>query len=558
MRKTARITGGHLAAKYMREVERVRVVFTLSGGHIENVLDGLTEYRIRAIDVRHEQAAAMMAHAWSIYTGEPGVCLVTAGPGFTNALTGIANAFLDNAPLVVLCGRAPIRDDLKGALQEMNQIDMVKPVTKWCATCYDTKRIPEYLSTAFMQATRGRPGPVFLELPPEVLIRPVEPDQAPIPHRRRHRTDVRPAGIELQAAAEIIDGSKRPMFIGGSGVGMSDCRDSLKDLLEKMGMPFALLNGGRGTVGDDHPLSISDGGFTGVLTGLPQADLVVAAGIRFNWMFQSGALLSNIKVVRIDIDPTEIDRNNTATVGLVGDCDEVFSRLLPLVSKRDHAGWTERLRKAYKAFLVTERKQREEPSDPIHPIRLVSRIMEVFGTDAYYVADGGDTGYFGLAGFSSRHRAGVMVPSGGLLGCLGTGIPFAIAAKLANPDKPVLVMNGDGSFGFNSMEFDTCVRHDIPIICVVNNDSAWGMIKHLQEMSIGEERCTCADLGMRHYEKMIEGLGGHGELVTKDENITPALHRALESGKPACVNVMTDPTATSPATVLIYQGLANL
>ena len=170
----SQIYGGHLAPKYMKEIENVRMVFTISGGHIESILDGLTQYNIRTIDVRHEQAAAMMAHAWSIYTGEPGVCLVTAGPGFTNSLTGIVNAYLDNAPLVVLCGRHPLKDDLKGALQEMNQIDMVKPVTKWSATCYDIKRIPEYLSIAFRQATMGRPGPVFLELPPDILFAEID------------------------------------------------------------------------------------------------------------------------------------------------------------------------------------------------------------------------------------------------------------------------------------------------------------------------------------------------------------------------------------------------
>ena len=159
------MSGGHLVARYMKEVENISTVFALSGGHIQQILDGFTEYKIRAVDVRHEQAAAMMAHAWSIYKGEPGVCLVTAGPGFTNALTGVVNAYLDKAPLVVLCGRSPLKDDLKGALQEMNQIDMVKPVTKWHATCFETKRIPEYLSIAFRQATMGRPGPVFLELP---------------------------------------------------------------------------------------------------------------------------------------------------------------------------------------------------------------------------------------------------------------------------------------------------------------------------------------------------------------------------------------------------------
>src|SRR5512137_2536839 len=167
------IKGGHLVARYLKEVEGIETVFALSGGHIEAILDGFTEHRIRTIDVRHEQVAAMAAHAWSVYAGQTGVCLVTAGPGFTNALTGIANAYLDNAPLVVLCGKHPLKEDLRGALQEMNQIDMVKPITKWAATCYETKRIPEYLSMAFRYAVEGRPGPVFLELPPDILNRKI-------------------------------------------------------------------------------------------------------------------------------------------------------------------------------------------------------------------------------------------------------------------------------------------------------------------------------------------------------------------------------------------------
>jgi acetolactate synthase-1/2/3 large subunit len=553
----AKITGGHLVAKYIKEVAHLDTLFTISGGHIESILDGFTEYDIRAIDVRHEQAAAMMAHAWSIYKNEPGVCLVTAGPGFTNALTGIANAYLDNAPLVVLSGRHPLRDDLTGALQEINQMDMVRPVTKWCATCYDACRIPEYLSIAFRQATLGRPGPVFLELPPDILCVPVEEKKIPMPAVKNHKTAVYPHASELEKAARTINNAQRPLFIGGSGVGMSDCTDVLKTFIEKIDFPFALLNNGRGALSDNHPQSINDGGLTGFMTGAPQADVIVAAGIRFNWVMQSTQLFPDAKVVRIDIDPHEIDRNRTSEVGLAGDCGEVIKQLLPMVEKRDHGIWQTKLKNAYAAFMTTELEQRKTPSDPIHPNRLVARIMEVFGEDAFYVADGGDTSYYGLAGFTSAHPAGVQVPAGSLLGCLGTGIPFAIAAKLAHPDKPVIVLNGDGSFGFNCMEFDTALRHDIPIICVINNDCAWGMIKHSQGMSIGKDRTTCSELGMRHYEKMVAGLGGYGELVTADADIIPAIKRAVDSGKPACVNVMTDPTVTSPATVMFYQNLSD-
>ncbi|MBU2490849.1 MAG: thiamine pyrophosphate-binding protein, partial [Proteobacteria bacterium] len=401
-------TGGHLAAKYMKQVEKVSTVFTLSGGHIENLLDGLAKNGIRTVDVRHEQVAAMMAHAWSVYKKETGVCLVTAGPGFTNALTGIANAHLDNAPLVVLCGRHPLRDDLTGALQEMNQIDMVKPITKWAATCYEAKRIPEYLSIAFRQATQGRPGPVFLELPPDILFGEVDEDAAPFPEKKTHKTHTVPAPSELEAAAKLIDAAKRPLIIGGNGIGNSDCKEELTAFIEKSGAPFALVNSGKGVVPDDHELSLSEGGFTGLLAGAPQADLIIALGIRFNWIMMSGKLFPDAKVVRVDIDPTEVDRNRASDVGLVGDCAQVLAQLTPKVKKRTHKTWLNNLKKATEAFIFTELEQRKTVSDPIHPNRLVAKIMEKVGLDAYYVADGGDTSYYALAGFRSIHPAGVM------------------------------------------------------------------------------------------------------------------------------------------------------
>ena len=549
------LSGGHLVARYLKEVEKVSTVFALSGGHIQQILDGFTEYRIRAVDVRHEQAAAMMAHAWSIYRGEPGVCLVTAGPGFTNSLTGVVNAHLDNAPLVVLCGRSPLRDDMKGALQEMNQVDMVKPVVKWYGTCFDTHRIPEYLAMAFRHAEEGRPGPVFLELPPDVLNARVPEGSAPNPARSRGKFSVHPSDDTLREAADLINNAKKPLFIGGSGVGFSSCDKSLEAFIEKAGIPFQLLNNGRGVLPDNHPLSMMDAVFTALMMGLSQADVVIAAGIRFNWLLQFGQTFPNAKVVRIDIDPHEIDRNRSSDVGLVGDVGSILGELLPLVEERDHSTWVTDLRKACLAFIDSEIKQREKATDPIHPIRLVSLIQKVVGDDALYVVDGGDTSYFGLVGLQSKERSGVLVPSSGLFGCLGTGIPYGIAAKLARPEKRVVVLNGDGSSGFNIMEFDTAIRHNIPFVCVINNDCAWGMIKHGQEMTLGRDRLQCSDLGLRHYEKVVEALGGHGEFVTRDEEIVPALERALAANKPACVNVLTDPTVTSPATIMFEQAL---
>ena len=552
----AMIKGGHLVGKYLKEVEKVDMVFGISGGHLESILDSFTEYKIRAIDVRHEQAAAMMAHAWSVYTGKPGVCFLTAGPGFTNGVTGIANAFLDNAPMVVICGRHPLRDDLKGALQEMNQMDVVKPITKWAATCYDIKRIPEYLAIAFRQAVEGRPGPVFLELPPNILNVNIDESLAPMPARSTRKFTVHPDDADLKAAADIINNAKSPLFIGGSGVGLSSCSDCLGQFIDQTGIPFILTNNGRGTLPDNHPLSLWDCGNLGLMVTASLADVIVLAGIRLNWLLQSGGIIPPAaKVVRIDIDPHEIDRNRQADVGLVGDCGSVLGQLVPLLDKKEHGEWLKTIKETSMPMIEGELKIRQTVSDPIHPIRLTEQIQKFLGDDALYVIDGGDTAYYGLTGFMSKHRAGVVGASSGLLGCLGTGIPFAMAAKLAHPDRKVLLLNGDGSFGFNAMEFETMLRHKIPVVCVINNDCAWGMIKHGQELSIGCDRLQCAELGTIHYEKMVEGLGGHGEFVTKDGEIIPALKRAFESGKPACVNVMTDPTVTSPATLLFCESL---
>jgi acetolactate synthase-1/2/3 large subunit len=552
----AMINGGHLVGKYLKEVEKVEMVFGISGGHLESILDGFTEYKIRTIDVRHEQAAAMMAHAWFVYTGKPGVCFLTAGPGFTNGLTGIANAYLDNAPLIVLCGRSPLRDDLKGALQEMNQIEAVRPMTKWAATCYDIKRIPEYLALAFRNATGGRPGPVMLELPPDILNIKVDESLVPMPSKSNPKYSVHPDDANLKAAADTINNAKKPLLLGGSGVGFSGCAGALKQFVEKTGIPFMLLNYGRGELPDDHPLSVMDMGTLSLFFSIGQNDVIIAAGLRFNWLLQFGQIIPpTVKMVRIDIDPNEINRNVEAHVGLVGDAGSVLEQLTPLVAKNDHTEWMNTLKAAGRSLLDFELRTRETVSSPIHPIRLVAQIQKFVGDDAIYIADGGDTQYFGLAGFMSKQKAGVVASAAGLLGCLGTGIPFGMAAKLARPDKKVVVLNGDGSFGFNGMEFDTMVRHNIPVVVVINNDCAWGMIKHSQELSIGKERLQCSELGIRRYEKVVEGLGGHGEYVTKDEEIIPALKRAFASGKPACINVMTDPTVTSPATPLFYQSL---
>jgi len=549
----AEMHGGNVLARYMKEVEGIDTVFSLSGGHIMPIYDGFMQCGVRNIDVRHEQAAVMAAHAWSIYTGKPGVCLVTAGPGFTNSLTGVANAFMENAPVVVLSGMAPLRDLDRGALQDMEQVDMIKPVVKWTGRCYDVERIPDYLEMAFRQAVSGRPGPVFLEVPPDELYAPVDESTLKWPARgwSKHRSV--PEEAALARAVEMMEGARQPLFLGGSGIAASGAAGEVAEFLQKTGMPFLLMGNGRGAVPDEHPQSIWDGGLMGLLAAASMADMVFTAGIRLNWVLNYGEVFPNAKVVRLDIDEAETNRNRQADVALIGDAAATIGLINERIAGADRSEWLATLKGIFAGLTEADVRERTTPSAPIHPYRLMQQVRETLGDDAVYTLDGGDALYFAMMTLRATRTAGV-IGSGTLFGCLGTGIPFALGAKVALPDEKVVLVTGDGSFGLNAMEFETAVRHDVPILCVICNDQGWGMVKHSQEICYSDDRVCGTELGIIHYEKIVEALGGHGEFVDKDEDIAPALRRALDSGKPACVNVITDPTVTSPATMMFAQS----
>ena len=549
----AEIHGGHIVAKYIKEVEGIDVAFSLSGGHIAPIFDGFLANGIRNIDVRHEQAAVMAAHSWSIFTGKPGVCLVTAGPGFTNALTGVANAFLENVPVVVLSGMAPIRDLDRGALQDMNQVDMIRPVVKWAGRCYDVKRIPEYLETAFRHAVSGRPGPVFLEIPPDELYAVAEEAEVKWPAKGWTKYPAVPEAPAIEDAVAALDAAQKPMLVGGSGIAASGAAGELKAFIEKTGAAFILLDNGRGAVPDEHPQSLWDGGLMGLLAAVSMADVVFTVGIRLNWVLNFGEVMPNAKVIRLDIDGTEVDRNRQADIGLVGDTRATLKLLNEGVKKADRSEWINSLKGMFGGLTEADRQARENPSDPIHPFRLMQVVRETAGDDAVYTLDGGDSLYFAMLTLRAKQTSGV-IGSGTLFGCLGTGVPFGLGAQVAMPDKQVVLVTGDGSFGLNAMEFETAVRHGIPLVCVICNDEGWGMVKHHQELCYADDRVCGTELGVIHYEKIVEALGGYGEFVDKEADIAPAIKRALECGKPACVNVMTDPTVFSPATMMFAEG----
>lgn len=553
----SKIHGGQIAAKYLREVEGIDTIFALSGGHIAPIFDGCLDHGVKIIDVRHEQAAVMMAQSWSIYTGKPGVCLVTAGPGFTNSLTGVVNAFMENAPVVIISGMAAIRTLDMGVLQDIDQQSMIKPTVKWAARCHHTERIPEYLEMAIRHAVSGRPGPTFLEITPESLYRAMDEQAVAFPAKGDVKYRVVPEEESIDQAVEILKGAERPLLVGGSGISASGAEEVLRAFVEKNGIPFMLLDNGRGAVPDEHPLSLWDGGIAGLIAAMTMADVVLAVGVRFNWSFGFGATLANARVIRVDIDAVEVNRNRKADVPLVGDAGAVLGLLNEKMGKADHPDWMNSLRGVFTGFGASDKKLAETSSDPIHPVRLMHQIRQATKDDAIFIIDGGDTAYYAMVGLRAKYTAGV-IGSGSLFGCLGTGVPFAIGAKVACPDKPVVLVTGDGSFGLNGMEMETSSRHGAPVVVVICNDQAWGMVKHHQEMCFEETRVCGTELGVIHYEKIVEALGGHGEFVDRDADILPALERALASGKPACVNVITDPTVVSPASLAFAQGFKTL
>ena len=309
------VHGGHIAARHLREVAGVDAIFSLSGGHIMPIYGGCLEHDIRVISAGRGQAAAMMARAWSIYEVRTGVCPVTAGPGFANPLAGVADACMENAPMAVIAGMGAIREMDTGALQDMNQADMVKPVTKRTGRRHATGRMPACPEEAFRRAESGRPGPAYLELPMEILHAKVEEGDIAYPARSARR-EVAPDEAAVREAVELIDNAEKPVLWGGSGVGWSDAGARLRERVEKAGIPTLLPSNGRGAVPDDHPLSLWEGGVAGMTAALSMADVVLSVGIRFNWVLNHGDLVAGAKVIRVGIEPNEANRNRVADVPL--------------------------------------------------------------------------------------------------------------------------------------------------------------------------------------------------------------------------------------------------
>ena len=545
-----KIDGGEMFAS-MLEREGVENIFGIIGGHIDPIFQACRDHGIRIIDTRHEQAAGHMADAWARTTGRPGVAVVTAGPGVTDVVTAVANAYIDSVPMLVVGGRYALADDEMLPLQELHGVPLMESITKWSRLVRDTKRIPEYVSMAFRHATTGRPGPVFLEIPEDVLAARVEEDEVRYPEVYRPQTAPAPPPEAVEKTLAMLSEAERPVILAGRGVWFSGGSEELREFAELTGIPVCANGMTRGAVPENSPLGIGSLLIAGrgmAMSGF--ADVALLLGGRLG-MFTGGRqsiIPTQTKVIQVDIEGEEIGRGRDIDLGIVADCRETLRALIRQARGRTfprHDEWVEKLHQALAAFRGMFANALEPGRRPIHPYHLANEVSAFIADDGVLVADGGETFVWAEVALSARRPGRYL--GHGYLGCLGTGIPFGIAAKLAHPEERVLVLIGDGSVGLNFSEFDTAVRHNLPIVVVVNNDQAWGMCKHEQMVSLGEDRIVATELGPTRYEKAAEPFGVHAEFVEDGAEIIPAIERAFASGRPACVNVMTDPDAVSPA-----------
>jgi len=536
------MTGGELVARTLKEAG-VSHVFTLCGGHILPIYDGCLSEALTLVDFRHEQAAAHAADAYARLTRGIGVALVAPGPGVTDAVTGVANAYAARSPVLLVGGAAPQGLHGLGALQEMDQLGLMRSITKGAWTVAETRQIPEVLTTAIRTALSGRPGPVFVEIPVDLLMATVEDRLAPIPRQYVHRP--RPAADPdgLRRLERLLAAAARPVVIAGGGVYWDDAAQALTAFVERAGAPVFMNGAGRGALPSSHPNAFAQArGFA-----LGQADLVLVLGTPLDFRLGYGRpplFAEGAKVVMIDVDPAELGRNRPLELGLVGDLDVILRQLSEVVPPR-RAEQTAPWLAAVRARETESRGKLDgfcaSEQVPVAHYRLAAEIARVVTPETIVIGDGGD-----IVGFASKvvllDRPGQWLDPGPL-GCLGVGPSFALTAKLLHPGRRVLLIAGDGALGLNGMELETAVRLGLPLTVVVGNDGGWGQIRNPQLGFYGEARAVATSLPHTRFDLLAEAFGGRGVLVREPDQIGPALARALASDQVWCVNVILDPEA---------------
>lgn len=543
------ISGGHLVAKALK-AEGIDVIFTLCGGHIIDIYDGCIDEDIKVVDVRHEQVAAHAADGYARVTGRPGCAVVTAGPGTTDAVTGVANAFRAESPMLLIGGQGALNQHRMGSLQDLPHVDIMRPITKFSSSVLTTERVADMCAMAFREALAGAPGPSFLEIGRDILDAHVPLESAILPEPGRYRASTKSIGdpASVDRLADILTKAKKPCVLLGSQVWTARASDAAIEFARSLNIPLFMNGAARGTLppGDPHHLHLTR------RYAFNNADVILIVGTPFDFRMGYGKRLpKEATVVQIDLDYRTVGKNRDVDLGLVGDPGAILAEVTKAADGKgagDREPWLQTLREEEKRLKEERLPRLMRDTAPIHPLRLAHEINEFLTENTMYIGDGGDVVTF---------SGGVVQPKGpglwmdpGPLGTLGVGVPFAMAAKIARPDREVVCLFGDGAFSLTGWDFETMVRFDLPFIGVVGNNSYMNQIRYGQIQKYGEERGDIGNkLGDVKYDLFAKMLGGYGEEVREPKDIRPALERARESGKPSLINVWIDQDAFAPGTM---------
>jgi acetolactate synthase-1/2/3 large subunit len=531
--------GGRLIARRLK-AQGVSKLFTLSGGHLFSIYDGCREEGIEIVDVRHEQTAAFAAEGWAKVTREPGVCALTAGPGVTNGMSAMASAQANHSPMLVLGGRAPAMRWGQGSLQEIDHVPFVRPLCKLATTAQSTAEIPALVDEALASALAPHGGPTFLDFPLDyVFMSAAEADAPSAPGGHGpHRADAQ----AIEQAARLLAEAERPVVMAGTDLYWGHGEQSLLELAETLRIPVFLNGLARGCVPADHELFFS----RTRSQALKGADVALVIGVPMDFRLGFGASFGeDTSIVVIDVAEPQRAHPREPSVELYGELTSTLDDLRTAAGGKAlaSAAWLTDLRAAESERRAGELTELSDDRAPLHPMRLYAELAKVLDRDAIVIGDGGD--FVSYAGRVIDSYAPGCWLDPGPFGCLGTGPGYALAAKLAHPQRQVVLLLGDGAFGFSGMEFDTLARHGVNVVGLMGNNGIWALEKHPMEFLYGYS--VAADLRpATRYDQVVGALGGYGELVERPQDVAPALERAFGAGRPALVNVLTDPSIAYP------------
>jgi acetolactate synthase-1/2/3 large subunit len=552
----AQVTGGELLVRTLKKAG-VETLFGLHGAHVDTIFQACLDHDVPIVDTRHEVAAGHAAEGYARAGNRLGVAVVTAGPGFTNVISSIANAYLDRTPVLYISGAAGLGQAETNTLQAgVDQVAVARPITKWAQQIGTTRDIPRLVAQAIRTATSGPTGPVLLDIPMDVLGARIDEQEAPIPDEIRGASPPAPQPEAIAEAARMLAAAERPVILAGVGAWQSGAAAELRAFAERTGIAVYSDFAAHGLLPSDHPLYA---GTTHKMADLDspgeRPDVVLALGIRFG-LFTLGAsdliVPQAAKVIHVEVDPREIGRVRAATLPIVADSGEALRALLEVVADwPDRSAWQQTIRrkKAERRAGMEADLERAEP--PIHPYQAVTAIAGALPPGTTVIGDGAEAYHWFNEAVALDGPGSYLTH--GFLGCVGMGLGLSLGAQVARRGRPVLCLAGDGAVGFTIAEFDTMVRLGLPIVVLVMNNRSWAASQHFQELAVGPNRVTRTQLGGARYDIVATGFGARGRHVTRIEELAPAIREAFEAGEPACINVEIDVRPTPPELHLLMR-----